>query len=311
MAINITEDIFTAKQAQKSSSDWQSFKTPITYRDFKRLGKGRYIRESEWSDLDKERKHLLLMDSYARLFDSPVFSHLSAALALGLDVLTVPDKIQVRRTGGSAPDFVQSRRDEATLNADTVLSDDGFLCTSIEDTVLSCVRFLKPYEGLVIAESALYKGLVDYETLFKKLMASPRKGNIAARWVAGIMSPLSESPGETLTRLLLLDLGLEPVQQLQIGPFRVDFALLEYNIIVEFDGAIKYDGRFGLSSEETLARQENREQYLRQQGWIVVRLTWEDVVVHREQALRKLSLTNMPPRNWVSMYDHGLRKMRA
>ena len=58
------------------------------------------------------------------------------------------------------------------------------------------------------------------------------------------MSPLSESPAETLARLAFLDLGLKPVQQYEIsahrGVYRADAALVKEHLVVEADGALKY-----------------------------------------------------------------------
>lgn len=76
-------------------------------------------------------------------------------------------------------------------------------------------------------------------------------------------------------------LGLvQPEQQVEIrddlGRFvaRVDFLFRELNLIVEFDGALKYAGADG---REALIAEKRREDALRRLGYRVVRLTWADL----------------------------------
>ncbi len=103
---------------------------------------------------------------------------------------------------------------------------------------------------------------------------------MAAFRVARLASGLSESPGESWTRLVLAGLGLQAEQQVEIrdgrGRFvaRVDFLLPEQRMIIEFDGAVKYDGAQG---REALVREKRREDALRALGYRIVRLTWADL----------------------------------
>ena len=79
----------------------------------------------------------------------------------------------------------------------------------------------------------------------------------------------SESPGETLTRLVLLALNVgEVVQQAHIplvggGSARVDFLLPDSGLVVEFDGIVKYGGADG---REALVREKRREDAIRAAG---------------------------------------------
>ena len=98
-------------------------------------------------------------------------------------------------------------------------------------------------EAMVIAESALrsFPELTHTE-LHDSLMAVRRsRGSKNAHRVAAAMSSLSASPAETLARVALLNLGLEPVQQYQISTplqtFRAGAALVEHGVVVEVVGA--------------------------------------------------------------------------
>lgn len=60
---------------------------------------------------------------------------------------------------------------------------------------------------------------------------------------------------------------------------RCDFAWLERRTVGEFDGEVKY-GRFlrpGETIEEAVLREKLREDAIRDQGWQVVRWTWDDL----------------------------------
>ena len=91
--------------------------------------------------------------------------------------------------------------------------------------------------------------------------------------------PRAESPGESLTRVLLQDLGHHVESQVEMwdrtGRFvaRVDF-LVDRRVVVEFDGAVKYSGADG---REALVAEKRREDALRALGYVVVRLVWSDL----------------------------------
>lgn len=80
-----------------------------------------------------------------------------------------------------------------------------------------------------------------------------------------------ESPGESLTAQVLRDLGYALQPQVWIGPYRVDFLIAGTKVVVEFDGAIKYDDRGVVIAEK------RREDELRRRGFVVVRLMWSDL----------------------------------
>ncbi len=106
------------------------------------------------------------------------------------------------------------------------------------------------------------------------------RGARRLRRVLGAMDKRSESVGESRTRLLLGELGVqEPVLQLEvetpIGTFRGDFGWAEQNLILEFDGPAKY---FDYApTEEVIFEERRREKALVAMGWEVVRIEWGDL----------------------------------
>lgn len=96
-------------------------------------------------------------------------------------------------------------------------------------------------------------------------------------------SPASESPGESLSRVLISEAGFVPptLQQEITLPdgrrTRVDFHWREVKLIGEFDGAVKYARSYELSGEppsRVVEAEKHREDGLRRMGFGFARWTW-------------------------------------
>ena len=134
--------------------------------------------------------------------------------------------------------------------------------------------------GLVAFDAALHTGLVDDAALTaaidRALLGPRQRAKVAA--VLAMADRRCESPGESLTRMLLVGLALPVRSQVNIRDRtgligRVDF-LVGDRVVVEFDGLVKYGGADG---REALAAEKRREDRLRAAGYEVVRLTWSDL----------------------------------
>ena len=137
--------------------------------------------------------------------------------------------------------------------------------------------------GVVAMDAALHRGLVRPEDL-DGLVSDHRcvPGVTRARTAALLAEASAESPGESRTRLLLRQLpaGLVVEPQAVVRDpesrfvARCDF-LVGGRVVVEFDGRAKY----GLSGtrEDDLWAEKLREDRLRALGYLVVRLTWQDL----------------------------------
>lgn len=95
----------------------------------------------------------------------------------------------------------------------------------------------------------------------------------------------SESAGESLSRVRMLDLGFEP-PQLQVNfdlggtLARVDFYWPSVGVVGEFDGRLKYTRAAGLGAspaEQVVWEEKLREDALRARGLKVVRWVWDDL----------------------------------
>ena len=156
----------------------------------------------------------------------------------------------------------------------------GVPCVSTETALVQTAVRHGLRAAVVAADAALHRGLVSDDKLAD---ASARltlgvRSSVRLERLRALVDPAAESPGESLTRLLLGGLGLRFRSQVDVRDAagfigRVDFLVGE-RVVVEFDGLSKYaaaDGR------EALAREKTREDRLRAAGYEVVRLTWADL----------------------------------
>jgi hypothetical protein len=145
-------------------------------------------------------------------------------------------------------------------------------------TVLDCAMEAPFAQAVVIGDSALHRGLTMAALQDALLAMRGRKGIMRARKVVQALNALSESVGESRTRLIMADLPIPP-PELQITlvvageNYRPDFAWREVKLIVEFDGNAKY---FDYEpTQEALIKERERESALMEEGWTFVRLKWK------------------------------------
>lgn len=133
-----------------------------------------------------------------------------------------------------------------------------------------------PVGALVAADHAVRHEVCTRADIAKALAdARGYKGIAPARDALADIDPRHESPGETLTAVLLRRQRWDFDPQVEVlargRRYRVDFALRDHRVAIEFDGAIKYTG------PEVMAAQLAREADLRAEGWAIVRITWDEL----------------------------------
>ena len=136
------------------------------------------------------------------------------------------------------------------------------------------------FAGVVSADAALHRGLVSLDDLRAELGRRRRHRRVQqATAMCHLVDGASESPGESRLRvtLALVSIAVEPqfVVRDEDGEVvgRADLRVAGTNVLIEFDGAVKY--REG--GAEALVREKRREDRFRALGWVVVRVTWADL----------------------------------
>jgi hypothetical protein len=146
---------------------------------------------------------------------------------------------------------------------------------------------IAPLQAVVVADTALARGLVDRTELDGALQRAMRwPGSPAARRAIGFADGRSESVGESRSRVALYRAGLpDPAPQWEVRAAdgrlvgRVDFGWPDLATVGEFDGRIKY-GRLlrpGQQPGDAVYAEKLREDELRSLALGVVRWTWGDL----------------------------------
>ncbi|WP_082518158.1 MULTISPECIES: type IV toxin-antitoxin system AbiEi family antitoxin domain-containing protein [unclassified Rhodococcus (in: high G+C Gram-positive bacteria)] len=278
--------------------------------DLTRLRRGAYASSDDIANLSEQERHLLLaraMLTTGNPAPDTVLSHVSAAIAHGIDLWNVPlsavHMTRNRRTGGRTG---RVRHVHASpYDADEVTDAAGFRSTTVSRTIADLACCLPFDEAVCSADDAARRLGVTGTQVEEILARRPtRSGHARAHRVALFMDAGSESVGESRSRVLLRAAGFAISTQRVINcdnaSYRVDFSVDGTNVIGEFDGRVKY-GRLvptGETPADVLWREKLREDALRGAGYEVVRWTWQDlatpnVVIERMQ--RALDRNHTPP----------------
>lgn len=269
-------------RARRDSATWRT------------LRRGAYAAEVDLAPLNGRARYVMTVAAYAR--GRPVngiVSHVAAAAMRDWPLWRVRlDRVHVTREG----DGGVNRTAGLHVHARTLVEDQ---CSSIGEipvaspamTVVDCARMMRWDSGVILADAALHRGDVSREQLELELhRARGLKGVARARAVVAFADPLSESPGESRSRVLFAASSLPPMELQHairdasgsvIG--RTDFAIPELRIAGEFDGKIKY-GRLlrpGQSAGDATFEEKKREDAIRDAGWEVVRWIWDELETPR------------------------------
>lgn len=161
-----------------------------------------------------------------------------------------------------------------------VRGPSGYQAEPVELALVDAVSRMPFADAVVVLDAALGRSGLQLEEWLPYLTSARRRLRWRRAWEFADIR--SESPGESLSRALMYELGF-PVPALQQtvrtdeGDFRLDFCWKERGIIGEFDGRMKYfdDALLaGEDSREVLYREKLREDALRRAGWTVVRWGW-------------------------------------
>jgi hypothetical protein len=176
---------------------------------WRRIRRGTYAAARTLLAVDDEMMHLRRLYELLRQDRSLVASHQSAAalhaLPLwGLDLSTVHVTTGDGRPGrhrGGVHRHLHPRDDEVELW-------NGFCLTSPARTVAEVAGSASRAAAVVVADAALYAGLVSRAGLADVVRALPGATRAAASAVLAAVSGLAGSVGESRLRLLLSDAGL-------------------------------------------------------------------------------------------------------
>ncbi len=222
------------------------------------------------------------------------FSHSTAALLHGAWLYDVPELVHL--THEFHPHVARAdeplvRRHHTSLPRRDRTAVHGIPATSIERTLVDCVRTFRPASALVVADSLFRLG-ADPGTVSRIMTESKgKRGVVQARRILELCDPRSGSPGESVARMAAVDDGLpRPECQVEVatvdGAFFVDLGWEDAHLAVEFDGAVKYSGGEYGDPERVRRLEAARQRALEDAGWTIVRVRWEELGDHLALGLR-------------------------
>src|SRR5690625_154966 len=166
------------------------------------------------------------------------------------------------------------------------------LAESLPLAVLDTVGQSDFASAVVILDAVLagrHRGDLDYDAQsFAPWLDCLPSGRARSRWNTALAfaDALSESPGESLSRVVIAQLGFQvPTLQYEIrlhggAHARTDFCWEDAGIVGEFDGKQKYTRSRELSGDsatDVVVEERRREHAIEQQGYRMVRWVWDEL----------------------------------
>ena len=230
---------------------------------------------------DPAARHTQLAAGAHLLYDDAVLSGVTAVLAHGVvewgsDLRRPRLHRPVDRAVGVTAFHIRPIRTAGWSSVPTAFGlaaplPDALVQHAIDDGLAS---------GVVSADDALHRGLVslaDLDAALERVSSWPHVSR--ARGMLAWADGSAESVGESRCRVILGAHGVRLVPQVTITDdwgavvARVDFLVEGTNVVVEFDGKVKY----AAGDPEVLWAEKRREDRLRRLGYVVVRITWGDL----------------------------------
>jgi hypothetical protein len=284
---------FTARQAQDAGYSDDEVRAQVRAGRWRSLRRGVYAEDETVATArtDSVAFHRLLAAAGVLALEPGAFiSQQSAAAVQHIALLASPGGVvHATRPEGPPRHYRGLRVHELPLPQRFRTLSGALPVTTPARTVVDCAAALNFPDAIVVCESARNQGMVDENDLWDAFAALPRRQRRRVERVIHFSTAKSESPGESLSRVVFAELGLpDPEQQKDyfdergfIG--RVDFVWPELGVIAEFDGEAKYGKGVSVFEEK------KREDRLRDLGWEVVRIVWSDLVHDRADLARRLA----------------------
>jgi len=174
-----------------------------------RLRRGAYRPASDIEPDAEMRHRQLLAATVPLLAPDAVLSHRSAAVVLGLPLVSELGRVEVTRSSvGSGKRRGSVHLRAAPLPAEEVTVADGFRVTTLARTVVDLARTLPLGPAVAAGDAALRAGATVDELEAVLVSSAGRPGLAAARRACRMFDGRSESAGESLSRVTLHGLGL-------------------------------------------------------------------------------------------------------
>lgn len=281
----------------------------VNRRELKCVRRGIYVDGNRWLEAKPDERYRLFLRATA-LASPPrgPASHLSAAALHQLPLIgTWPGTLHalnVEASGGSSARFVTTHRGPAPA---AVVQIGEFLVTSLARTLIDVAASSSFLVAVTMIDHALRVeseranearragracSVLTKDELYEELVAvNPRRGAKQAERAIAFANPLAANPGESLSRVRIVELGFE-VPELQVSfpnidgnDYVVDFFWRRIRKIGEFDGMLKYTRGAVLGNRdpaEVVVAEKLREDALRRHVNSFGRWVWDTAISPRK-----------------------------
>jgi hypothetical protein len=251
--------------------------------------RGWYVHRDHWEALDERvgRPRALILASHLSLSRRHAVSHSSAANLLDLPTLRARDGLVHVTKAGAPRARVRHgiKHHQATYAPEQVVMRFGAPVLDLARTALDIGREFGFVHGVCAVDSARQLGvsLTDLEAALAAMWQWPNVR--AARAALDFSDPGAESLGESMSRILIDEAGLGPIQtQFEIRDdgrsARCDLRVGRQ--LYEFDGYVKYHrpeagGLATRSADEVVWAEKQRQDWLAGFELGMSRIVWSDL----------------------------------
>ncbi|MBW8763733.1 MAG: hypothetical protein JF592_14310 [Microbacterium sp.] len=240
--------------------------------DWLRVRTGVYVDRSAYQKLSPSERYAVRVHAFLRTHPDAILCFESAGVIHGLPTFGETEHIHVYD-----PSRARSRRFSdvcvhTSEDSRQVERVDGTLVTSLLDTVVDLARVLPPARAVAVADSVVSPvqgGTLQLDELRLRTGEQVnRRGRRRASWTWDHTVPLSESPAESVSRLVIAWNGFETPALQQVFRYeghedRTDFYFPSSRVIGECDGWQKYALGEPEKAAKLLADEKRREDQLR------------------------------------------------
>ena len=237
-----------------------------------RLRKGVYVNAEQYAALSPWDRYAVRVHAYIRRHPDGILCLESAAVVHGLPSFGETEYIHVYDPDAPRSQSISDVRVHTSAMLREVELVGGILVTSLLDTVVDLARVMQPADALAVVDaaiSAVQGGTLLLDDLIARGKEGPgSRGRLRMKRAFEDANALSESPGESISRAVIVWSGYEPpVLQAEFryeGHIdRCDFLFEACNGLGESDGWSKYELEDAAKAARHLADEKRREDRLR------------------------------------------------
>ena len=247
-----------------------------------------YYPTKRWSQLPNHDRRFLEAVAAGRNTSTSVLVGRSAARVGGMWVVALtPEKVELAgRAGNVGPSLRNNPRYSIRrfrLHRSAVYSNHGLRATALIRTAIDIARLYGFCEGLIAFDWLLRAGVERADIAVEMTRMGRFKGCVSARRCLAHATDLSESPYESLARAILIDAGMRPVPQVNIGAYRADLQV-GAAVLVEIDGEVKY----ARDTAEVIKKENDRKKRIENRGYRILRYRPVDLLRNPAQFIAEV-----------------------